>query len=47
MKGKSVDSIVDQWVRASELYKNPEMVKNGITKDDVNQGHLGMEIEAQ
>ena len=41
MKGKSVDCIVDGWVRAGELYKKPEMIKNGITKDDVNQGHLG------
>ena len=46
MDGKSVDRIVDQWVRASELYQNPEMIKNGLAKDDVNQGKLGREIEA-
>ena len=44
MKGNSVDSIVDQWVRASELYEKPEMIINGMTKDDVNQGHLGRQI---
>ena len=41
MDGKSVDRIVDKWVRASELYQNPEMIKNGVAKDDVNQGKLG------
>ena len=46
MDGKSVDRIVDKWVRASELYQNPEMIKNGLAKDDVNQGKLGREIEA-
>ena len=46
MKGKNVDGIVDHWVRASELYQNPEMIKSGLAKDDVNQGKLGREIEA-
>ena len=41
MKGKNVDGIVDHWVRASELYQNPEMIKSGLAKDDVNQGELG------
>ena len=37
--------IVDGWVRASELYHHPEMVKDGISKDDVNQGMLGKMLQ--
>ena len=42
MNGKDVDEIVDKWVRATELYPNPRMIKNGLAREDVKQGKLGM-----
>ena len=36
-----VDEVVDGWVRATELYPNPRMIKNGLARDDVKQGRLG------
>ena len=39
-----MDKIVDKWVRASKLFKDPELIKNGIAKDDVNQAKLGRMI---
>ena len=42
MHGKDVDEIVDKWVRATELYPNPRMIKNGLAREDVKQGKLGM-----
>ena len=36
-----MDNIVDGWVRASHLYPDPELIKEGVSKDDVNQGELG------
>ena len=37
-----VDEVVDGWVRATELYPNPRMIKNGLAREDVKQGKLGM-----
>ena len=39
--GVDVDEIVDGWMRAWELYSDPEFIKEGVTKDDVNQGAAG------
>ena len=36
-----VDEVVDGLVRATELYPNPRMIKNGVARDDVKQGRLG------
>ena len=44
MDGRDVDDIVDGWVRPTELYSNPRMIKNGLAREDVKQGKLGKQM---
>ena len=41
LDGVDIDYLDINWIRATDLFKNAEFIKNGSGKNDVNQGQLG------
>ena len=39
--GVDIEYLDINWIRATDLFKNAEFIKNGSSKNDVNQGQLG------
>ena len=39
--GVDIEYLDINWIRATDLFKNAEFIKNGSGKNDVNQGQLG------
>ena len=39
--GVDIDYLDIKWTRATDLFKNARFIKNGSSKNDVNQGQLG------